>query len=221
MFVPSALMLALSLVMLFWGLLGVLHAIVLTKDRKNLVRSMERRTGRTMGTVIGGSALSYGERLACPLVRFEVGDQECLATGPAIASINKASAKGIHGDVLCLGEVEFGYVQFHTREFVGAVRSIRESERGGDGMRELWDLAYEDSVISELYPVGKEVAVAYDETYPKSNCMVLLPDGSDGTLITSKALRQAWSRPIAELVSGIALCGVALGFLTNHLAIML
>lgn len=220
MFIPSVLIAALSLLVLAAGLMELFHAMSLTHDRNLLLQSMRRRTGRTMGTVIGGSALTYGERLTCPLVRFEVDGKECLATGPVLDAVTRGREKGINGATLLLSETEMSYINAHSKEFVRAIDALRETERNGEHLRERWDLAYQGSVFSDLYPIDSKVAVAYDETYPETNNMVLLPDGSDQPLITGHYVRMTWGRTAVEIMSGCVLLIVSMALWTGHIVMV-
>ena len=168
-----------------------------------------------MGTVIGGSALTYGERLRCPLVRFEAGGEECLAAGPVVKTITRGRKKELRGAVLRLTRPEIGYVNAHSNEFTRAIEAVRSTDRNGDGLRERWDLDYRDSVLSSIYPIGAEVAIAYDTDYPKSNCRVLNPDGTDGSLITKEYVILSWITAGTEIVGGIFILATAIGFLLN------
>lgn len=215
MLIPCILMLLMSGLLVSWGIVDLRQTVRLYKDRQNLLGSMRRRTGRTMGTVVGGSAALYGERLRCPLVRFEVDGDECLATGPAIRSIRKGREKGIRKGALVLPSSEFYYTRSRSREFVAAIESMRltQTDCNGYRIRNRWDLSYTESVLASLYPVGEKVAVSYDPEYPQSNNAVLLPDGSDDVMLSLPYLLTVAVRSVVELASGIIVYLMAAGLL--------
>lgn len=186
------------------------HALALARDRRLMLDSMSRRTARAKGIVIGGSPLMWdGNRLSAPLVRFEAEGKEHLATGPAIRGFRRGRKTAFDGSLVTLDGLAAGYAAGHSPEFVRAIDAVRSAQCGGEGITERWDLAYEDSALSKLLPVGSEVTVAYEPGAAGWNNMVLLPCGKDGSLVPADTVMLAAARAACELASAVATVALA------------
>ena len=215
---PAILLLVLSAALALLGMSGIRRAWSLSRDRSLFVESCRRRTARTSGTVVGGSALTYGRRLRCPLVRFEANGRECLATGPVIETVRRGRGNALLDGTLVLGDRGLRRMRGSGSEFAHAIDAIRESELGGEGVRERWDLDYGDSALSTIYPVGSRAVVAYDPEFPSANSMVVRPDGGDAAAIGSSGVRAEWLRATAEIASAATMAALAISLLASGMA---
>lgn len=224
MFIPCVLMIAIAILLALMAGGDLRHAKGLSKDRKSFAKSAARRISRANGTVIGGSALSYGERIRCPLVSFEAGGETHTTTGPILDAYRKGAEKQLRSGALVLSQPELGYVNAHTPEFAAAVKGFKGSEKDilEGGTREWYDLDYAGSVLASLYPLGSQVTVAYDPEHPSWNACVLgLGDETEvGNPITKRRVRMAWLKGVIEFLGAVVVAEFAVGLLLGTVALV-